>query len=144
MRLLHLLRCREKLEIEQMDTGDGLHQVVVLAAAELFGQGAGQVIDTARTPQIKPSDLHFNVEQLALPVPGQHIEHDEFASQLLGVDARIEDLNDFDRLIFMAHRIDQGRQQMGGSGEKPFEDVVVLGAVSSCGLAGSAVTIGPK
>ena len=62
-----------------------------------------------------------------MPAPGKHIEHDEFAGQILGLDARIEDLDDFDRLLFMAHRIDQGAQQVWRRGKEPFEDVVVLG-----------------
>ena len=78
----------------------------------------------------------------ALPAPGKHIEHDEFAGQILGLDARIEDLDDFDRLLFMAHRIDQGAQQVWRRGKEPFEDVVVLGVKQdhggTCRLGGAS------
>ena len=109
--------------------------MVVLPAAKLSGQRVCQVVGAAGAVGFVAAHLHFDVVAPALGVLRQDVEHDEFASQIFGRDARVKHLDHRHRRLVRAYRVDQRSQQHGRTGKQLFENKVVFGVkqgVAAC------------
>ena len=98
-----------------------------MPAVQLLAEQTGQVKTAAAAPSRESAYLHLDVELLTLQITGQYVKNDVLAGQFAGVNVRVDDFEDFNRLFSNPHGIDEGRKQFGHPDEQRLEDKIVFG-----------------